>query len=615
MTKSRPSRRIGEYLPAVLVFLAFTAPGAWLVFLLPPVPISKALTMLTVAVWLVVFGLGLVRWAAPDKRIIWAGGGLLAAILVSFAAGGSLLQVFFYDLYSNMPLLQWLAFPAVFLLASGLDCRRDRVETALVVVVAFGALLASVEAYQQISTSTPRVFGSTGYSKAALAPLIPLAVWLGAERKGWMRAGLYAAGAVIALDVGVLAGSTMGAIVVVFALLAAAFAHPVAWKAGSTPSRVVRFGSSAVAVLILLGMLWVQVPVLSGRWVNPETLMSGGASVVSRLQMWQGAQAMVADKPFVGHGPGAYRIRAAEYLPAQALQYGPDTQGNIDPSVYSPQSPHSVMWEIATRLGVLGLAAFAVLLWAWVRSVVQLTRENTASSGLRRTLGAAFVTALFALSVDPVIFAIGLFAPVAAGLAVAPLREREQTRLHEARWWPRSSLTVAALVLAAVAVGLGAGEWRAMTIAPGDPAQMLAGQQSVLRSLPGHPPTLRQVFELRLLTASDAATVKQAQADIDAAPAHIHQFAPGAVSLVAYSLAQADRTGRTDLSWEDAMLARAEEVLPPIPSLVAERLHLAVLSRDPVAVSAALPDAQRWGGPYPLTGSFIERAQTVLGAD
>lgn len=613
--KAGSGKGLGGIAPVLLLFLAFTAPGAWFVFLLPPVPLSKALTLITVAVWLVAFGLGLVRWVAPHKRIIWATGGVLAATLLSFVAGGSHLQVLFYDLYSNMPLLQWLAFPAMFLLASGLDSRRDRIEMALVVVVAFGALLASVEAYQQFSTSTPRVFGSTGYSKAALAPLIPLAVWMAAERTGWVRVGLYAAGAVISLDVGVLAGSTMGAIAVVFALLAAASAHPIAWKAGSTLSRVVRFGSAAVAALMLLGMFWVQVPALSGRWVSPEALASGGASVVSRLQMWQGAQAMVADKPLVGHGPGGYRIRAAEYLPAQALQYGPDRQGNIDPSVYSPQSPHSVMWEMATRLGVLGLAAFAVLLWAWVRSVAQLTREDPASSGLRRTLVAAFVTALFALSVDPVIFAIGLFAPVAAGLAVAPLRDGEQARVREARWWPRSSLMIAALALAGVAVWLGVGEWRAMTIAPGDPAQMLAAQQAVLRSLPGHPPTLRQTFELRLLNAGDASQVKQAQADIDAAPSHIRRFAPGAVSLVAYSLAQADRTGRTDLSWEDAMLAGAEEVLPAIPSLVAERLHLAVLSRDPAAVSAALPDAQRWGGPYPLTESFVERAQIILESD
>lgn len=601
--------------PGVLVFLAFVAPGACLVFTLPPVPIAKALSLATVGIWLLAFGLGLVRWVRPDRRVMWALGAVVAAVLVSFAFGGSPFQVLVYDLYANMPLLQWMAFPALFVMAAGMVCERERLETALVTIVLFGAVLASVEAYQQIATATPRVFGSTGYSKAALAPLIPLGVALAGSRAAALRVALYAAAAVIALDVGVLAGSTMGAIAAAFALLMALLAHPAVWSREAGSWRLVRGFVLALVALMVLVMVWAQIPALSGRWVNPDALASGGTSVVSRLQMWEGAQKMLVERPVFGHGPGGYRISAAEYLPAETLQYGPDLQGNIDPTVFSPQSPHSIFWEMGTRLGLVGVMAFLATLVAWGVSVVERVRSDAPVAAVRRGLAAAFVTALFALTVDPVIFAIGLFAPVAAGLAVTSFAQASGGTAHSRRLWARGALVVAGLAVILVAMWLGTGERRAAIAPTDDPYELLLARQGVLETLPGHPPTHRQVLELRLLLAADAFEVAGVQGEVDSAPSYIGDFAPGLVSLVTYSLTQAERTGRADLSWEDAMLSQAESVLPPIPSLVAERLRYAVLSGDAEAVRDALPDARQWGSPYPFTESYVERAQAVLDSD
>jgi len=84
------------------------------------------------------------------------------------------------------------------------------------------------------------------------------------------------------------------------------------------------------------------------------------------------------------------------------------------------------------------------------------------------------------------------------------------------------------------------------------------------------------------------------------------------VNFVAYSLAQAQRTSRTDLAWEKRLLDSADAALPPIPSLVAERLHLAVLMGDTAAVSAAIPEARTWGRPYPYTESYLKAAEELL---
>jgi len=60
------------------------------------------------------------------------------------------------------------------------------------------------------------------------------------------------------------------------------------------------------------------------------------------------------------------------------------------------------------------------------------------------------------------------------------------------------------------------------------------------------------------------------------------------------------------------MLARAAKKLPPIPSLVAEQLHVALLSGDRGAVAASLPAARTWGRLYPFTEPYIARAEEML---
>lgn len=610
----RPATRKTDqrvWVPGVLAFLAFVAPGAWMVTTLPPAPIARAFSLLTVALWVIAFGLGMAQWARPERRVVLALAGLAAAILASYVLGGSLFQVAFYDLYGNMPLVQWLSLPLVFLLAAGLVSDRERLEDALVVLVLFGAVLAGVEAFQQITTDTPRVFGSTGYSKAALAPLVPLGAAIAASRSGTRRVVLYGAAALIALDVGLFAGSTMGSLVAVFALLVAVAVHPVSRAARGIAWRAVRGVAVASAVAMVAVTLFAQIPALSGRWVNPESLQWAGTSVVSRLQMWQGAQAMVGERPVFGFGPGGYRMAAAEYLPAEALQYGPDRQGNIDPTVYSPQSPHSILWEAATRLGLAGVVALVVLLAAWVAAVVGRLRSDVPGASLRLGLAAGFATAAFAVAVDPVIFATGLLAPVLAGLAIAPSSDSSALSSRVSRG-PSALIAAGGVVIALVALWLGVGEWRLMTTWSEDPTQLKASVQSTLKAIPRHPQAERQLWELELLLADSDERSASVQAGVDAAPSYISGFAPNLVSLAAYSLSQAERTGRSDLSWEDRVLTEAATRLPPIPSLVAERLHLAVLTGDSAKIRTALAEAERWGGPYPFTEAYIGRAREVL---
>lgn len=593
-----------QWLLVVLLGVAFLSPGAWMVTRLPPIPVAKALTLATVCVWLVAVGLGAVALGRPDRRVVLALGATLSAIAASTAAGGFVFETLFYDLYADMSLLQWLAFPAMFVIAASLAPAAPALRRALAVVVGSGTALAIVLAFQQLTTQHAWVFGSTGYSITALAPIIPLAAGLGATASGRMRWAWTAAAATVAVALGALSGTTMGSLAAVFGVVVAIAALP------GSPPRMLRRLATVLAAMMAVGLLVATVPAVSGAWVNPDSMERLGRNVQGRAYMWQGAQAMVAERPLLGFGPAGYRLAAAEYLPAEALQFGSDRPNDIDPAVYSPQSPHSLVWDIATRLGMVGLIAFAILLLVWALAVRDRVRESTDTASLRLPLAGALAVGLFSLGVNPPIFAIGLLLPVVAGLAVAPSGAADADRPVGAA---RTALVAAGIVVAALAAWLYVGEWRAYTAPAEDPAIARANSQAVLDVLPGHPVSMRRILEIDLLAAPDDAAVQRAQAACDNAPATVTRFAPNLVSLVTYSLAQAERTSRADLEWERGMLDRAAEVLPPTPALVAERLHLAVVSGDRAAVAQALPDARRWGTPYPLTASYLAAADALLG--
>lgn len=616
MTNTRtPPDIIRGWLPAVLLAMAFLAPGAWLVGRLPPVPVAKALQLTTAGIWLLAFGLGAVAFARPDRRVLWGLGGVLTAVAASWFSGGWMFPVAVYDLFADMPLVQWLAFPAVFVLAAGAVIGRRETERAAGVVVVAGTVLAVTMALEQLTTATVGVFGSTGYTATALSPIIPLAVGVAASAKGRRAAVWFACAAVVAASLGLFSGSTMGSLSAVFAIVVSVAVH--AAVRGSA-GRAARIGAVALALAALMatGLLFAQIPALSGRWVTPSAAGRADKNVAARVYLWRGAQDMVMRRPVLGWGPSGYRLAAAGFLAPDALQYGPDKAGNIDPTVYSPQSPHSILWEIATRLGLMGLGAFIAMLGLWAATLRDKLRDP-AGTGLRPAFAAAFMCAVFAMMVNPVLFPIGLLSAAAAGLAVAPApgsRKRPQDAPRAVPRWVRVTAAVVGGAVVATAMWLGFGEWKAYTAGSQDAKAAATDLAAALRVIPGQPTSERRLLEQRLVLAPDTARVREVQRAVDSAGGYIPAFAPDLPSLAAYSLAQAERTGRTDVSWEAGLLARAARELPPIPSLVAERLHVAVLQRDPAAISRALRAAERWGGPYPYTESYIKRAEAFLTA-
>ncbi len=610
--RAKPRPEPVSWVPAALLALAFLSSGAWMVTTFPPVPIAKALQLAGAGVWCVVFATGLVGWSRSDRRLERGLAALLAAVALSFALGGSHLIVLVYDLFADMPLVQWLAFPLVFLLAAGMGAEERAVWRGLDVSLAAAVLLSVVLAFQQLTLHGSGVFGSTAYSITALVPFIPIGMLAAHRATGRGRIVRYGAAGLIALALGAFSGSLMGLLGAGFAVLAGLSVHPALRGTRASAGRGVARGALVLAGIAVASLLLVQMPLVSDAVLTPARMASFDRNIATRAYLWQGSARMLAARPIAGFGPSGYRTAAVEYLDPEALQFGADRAGNIDPTVYSPQSPHSVFWEIATRLGLVGLAAFAFLGWCWVAVIRDRVRDDAAGADVRLALGAGFISSAFILLVNPVVFPIGLFAPAAAGLAVGTWGTRAEA--DDGARMTRVAFGIVGAALIALALWLGTGEWKAYNASADDPYAAVTQYRQVLAQLPGDPVIERRLLETRLLVAADSIEVAKVQAEVDDVSPAVRAFAPNLVSLATYSLAQAQRTERTDVSWEMRMLDAAEEKLPPIPSLVAERLHAAILSGDLAAVEAALPEAERWGAPYPYNEDYVTTAEELLSA-
>jgi len=578
---------------------------------LPPLPVAKALNLVSVAVWIAAFAIPVVRAGRLDRRIVWGLCAVGASVAISFVVAGSYFPVVVYDLFGDMPLLQWMAFPVVFGLACLFDGSAEALKRALSAVVGAGVVIVAVMAFQQQTTSENWVFGTTAYSITALAPLIPIAAGLAIVTSGTRRVVWFAAAAFVAGVLAFSSESQMGTVATLFTVLGSAGGLLLVDAGGGRARRWAGGALALGAALLVVGMLAIQFTAVNEAVVSRAGSLRANESVMSRVYLWRGAQDMVVARPIAGWGPSGYRVFAANYLRAEALQFGPDVEGNADPTVYSPQSPHSVLWETLSRLGLLGLAALLFLGVQWGRVLVSRVRQEPDSAVVRVSVAIGFASAVFCVLANPVLFPIGLFVAVMPGLAVAPVSSGAD-KVGPVGNGRRLAMLAAAAVLAVAAVWLGVGEWNARAIDASDPFTAAIEYDRVLAGMPGHPMTLRRSLETRLLIAGDEAQSSQARAAVDESPEYMRDFAPNLVNFVAFSLAQADRTGRTDVRWEQEQLARADAALPPIPSLVAEQLHVALTAGDVVATRSALGPARRWGGPYPYTEAYIARAEELL---
>jgi O-antigen ligase len=114
-----------------------------------------------------------------------------------------------------------------------------------------------------------------------------------------------------------------------------------------------------------------------------------------RLALWVAALAMFQDAPVLGHGPHSFVLQYRGYLDAMPLPGWVFVDPRLTPW------PHNLILELLSEQGIVGLAAFLVLVGAGITMVVRLLR--TRPSDLRQLgagVGAALVAFLTAAMVE-----------------------------------------------------------------------------------------------------------------------------------------------------------------------------------------------------------------------
>jgi len=587
---------------SLFLLAAFLAPGAWLVVRIPTLHKAQLCFVLATLLCVALLCLRLLPLRRPTRAAVLAAALAAGAFLLALATNAFPVQQFLYDLYGEMPGLLWLCYPVVFLLAASIGL-GEWTRPALRAVTLVGLLLIVVALYQRFMTPWVNVFGSSAYNVSALIPIPVLALWLATVEERakllWRGAAVFAAGAVATISYGLLGIFALAALVFLIATL-----RPQLFGLSDEgrPCRAARLGGRVMLALLIAALVAALLPPVSGLFVKRSDLADLGSTIGSRMEFSYGAQAMVARRPLTGYGPAGYRFDAWRFL--DSWLYGDTGTIGSDPIAYSPPSPHSLPWEVATRLGLIGLAALLAAGWFWLREATSANPDDAGAevsgglAGLRAACLIAALAWLLSLFVTPMHFASGLLGAALAGLACA----RPAAVGMEALFLPSAGKTLARLVGCGALVVLAilftrqhlalAFAQTATTSVADDMALM----QRVARVAAAHPLIERYLLQDRLMATTSAQDLNQQLQALQSAPGFVTDFTPNLVLFAQIALDRMQSLQTSDtavLASVAQLLSQADREGLATPALLGEKLHLAVVSGDASALARARTAVRR----------------------
>ncbi|GIV21585.1 MAG: hypothetical protein KatS3mg023_3336 [Armatimonadota bacterium] len=357
----------------------------------------------------------------------------------------------------------WLGYGwVVFLLVILLPPTRAPVLLSKGIAVAIGAQAVYAIAYHLLDIRqfhTPHFGARTGgtlgtpnqlYPVAMMGVPLGLALALGASRV-WERALWFCAAAL--------------------SLLALWFTYTrTGWIALALTLPLLTVGQDALihqrwakrAVYTLSAALLIATALVrtGGEWVgNPNDRSFWG-----RFAIWQVALAVVAEHPFIGGGVGTYPERQRAHMTEHLLRFDPMNT-----------EPKNLYLLIASDVGLLGLALFALMVWRYVqlyRQGMPRLAGHFASRALVTGCTLGLLCLLIAGLGDSPVLEFGrtpstFLAMAVLGIAVRqldaalehPRLTREEIGRRERRFLLRAGLVLLALFLLA-SVPVASGLWR-----------------------------------------------------------------------------------------------------------------------------------------------------------
>ncbi len=264
------------------------------------------------------------------------------------------------DLLTDM----FLKVVAIFVLMINLIDTRERLRSIMKLVVICGTILAffafidyaqgkfSVKpGEERVTGLVGGIFGNPNDLATSLDLLIPIAVALALTRRGLARAAYFACAGLLAMGVIITfsRGGFLGLVAMAGLLL---------WKVGRSNKAMTMLAISIVVMVFLIAM-----PVgYSSRITSIfDTASDPTGSAQARKDLLERAASVAANHLVIGVGMGNY-------------------------SIYSihEQRAHNSFLEISAELGVAGLVAYLIMLFAPLRSLRRIEKESLAGFGRGR---------------------------------------------------------------------------------------------------------------------------------------------------------------------------------------------------------------------------------------
>ena len=599
-------------------------------------PAKLLLTFVTATLacaWIAVDAAGRSRVGELAGRpLVLAASAALAAAILSLVTTADVRVALVGAYPGYVGIVAGIAWLTVGMASAAMDWRAARTAIGRAAAVAI-LPVATVAVLQAIGVDPLGVTGervgsllgnasNLGVWVAIVAPLI--AETAGRERGPWRAVAWTALGAVgITSTLAASRGGWLGLALALGIWLALGWRHG---EAGTAPASTRR--ARVLAVLTVAGWALTAIALAPGA---PARAVGGGTAADTaegRVAVWEASRPLVAERPVLGWGVGAFGRVFGRYA----------TAATVDPSGRSESldDPHNLILSTAATTGALGVLALAGLMLAAVVTVMRALR--TGAADWAGALGAAFAGGFGALQFHFITLETGMgLAVVLGALAAAGYRsdaaevpsprERRHARIVRLAAVAVALLLAVAGVAAAGMLGAdgyvrrgfdaaSAGEWRsagaafgrASALAPwepaiawaegraalapvtatGDPAALARGRQALAAAaaaMPGDARPLRDLGDL-LVAASVHSTADPLWVEAEAAYDRALMLAPlDARALLGRGVA---RAAQQEAALAEADLLRSVELAPgfaPAWQNLAE-LYLS-LGRDAEAEQAA----------------------------
>lgn len=202
---------------------------------------------------------------------------------------------------------------------------------------------------------------------------LPAVLWAARYKMGTIRPLLTPlAAALLGMITMVAASTALGfstlSVPIVAVLVAyLAFVAALAWitRSGSARSLIL-----ALAVVVAVGAAAIAAAFATGSISSFDAATGREGTQVStavRLLIWRDTTRMVLDRPLLGHGPDNFRSSFAPYV-SEELEGAISTP---DGDVQTVDRAHNDLLHTAATTGLLGLAAYLWLLFAYFRNVLR----------------------------------------------------------------------------------------------------------------------------------------------------------------------------------------------------------------------------------------------------